>query len=371
MILRNSDYASLAQYIKADNHPVIIYGSGMIGRIVVPFFIRKYNLYDNLLYYVDMDAVKQGSAITIDGHNYVVRDPSILTKATKDTVVLITNSKFTPIVKYLDGFENLDEARGYIIPIMQIYTHENDEHTQITGITNEPIIPKVIHYCWFSKKTLPKSLAACIESWRKMCPDYEIKQWDESNYDVNKYLYTREAYANGRFGFVTDVARLDILYENGGVYFDTDVTLIKNIDDLLYQKAFIGVEKWGNINSGGGCGAIKHHQMIKNMLEYRKDVHFVNEDGSLNIETNGLYETGVFIEHGMRVDNTLQTVNDVTVYPSSVFHPYDYMSCNTDLKIDTCGIHHFSGGWMDEADYTNRANTQGQYRQMLERMNKR
>ena len=226
-------------------------------------------------------------------------------------------------------------------------------------------IPKVIHYCWFGKKEIPDFLKKCMESWKLLCPDYEIKRWDESNFDVSKYLYTKQAYENGKYGFVSDMARLDILYENGGIYLDTDVKLLKPLDMFLFNKGFVGTEKWGNINSGGGIGAIPHHTMIKEMLDYRRGIYFVYEDGSFNIETNGLYETVPFVKRGYKVDNSLQVINDMTVYPSGVFHPYDYISCKEKIEEDTVSIHYFYGGWMDEADFKNRQDTQKKYSEIL------
>ena len=108
--------------------------------------------------------------------------------------------------------------------------------------------------------------------------------------------------------------------------------------------------------------------MIKEMLDYRLKYPFVYENGSLNIETNGLYETMPFIRHGFRVDNTLQIVNDMIVFPASVFHPYDYMSCEEKIEDNTIGIHYFYGGWMDEEDRKNRANTQDKYEAILQRI---
>ena len=201
-----------------------------------------------------------------------------------------------------------------------------------------------------------------------MCPDYEIIEWNENNYNVNRHDFTKEAYEAGKYGFVSDMARIDILYENGGIYLDTDVTLIKSLDDLLYQDGFIGTEKWGNINSGGGCGFAVGHAMLKKMLDYREQFHFILEDGSLNMETNGMYETIPFLNEGFKPNNRLQTVGNVTVYPSYINHPYDYMSCETHKKAVTVSVHHFYGGWMEDMDLLNRKNTQNQYLGIVNRM---
>lgn len=369
MILKNNDYAFLANDIKENSKKIIIYGAGMIGQIIVPYLVKKYNLYDYIDCFVDADKRKTGQKICIDSRAYEIRTPDYLETYRENQVILITHSKFFPILKFLDGIHCLDETEAYIIPMMQIREIDTAEPIHIERISREALIPKKIHYCWFGEKDLPEFLKKCIRSWRELCPDYEITEWNEENYDVNRHRFTREAYEKRKYGFVTDMARLDILYENGGIYLDTDVTLIKNLDDLLYQDGFIGTEKWGNINSGGGCGFVAGHPMLKKMLDYREWFHFVLEDGSLNAETNGMYETMSFLKAGFKPNNTLQTIEGVTVYPSYVHHPYDYMSCEIHKKEETVSIHHFYGGWMEEDDRLNRMNTQNEYRNILNRIN--
>ena len=106
------------------------------------------------------------------------------------------------------------------------------------------MIPKIIHYCWFGGNPLPELAIKCIESWKKYLPDYEIKEWNESNFDINCCAYVREAYEAKKWAFVSDYARFWILYQHGGLYFDTDVELIKSIDDLIVKGAFMGCEPW-------------------------------------------------------------------------------------------------------------------------------
>ena len=116
-------------------------------------------------------------------------------------------------------------------------------------------------------------------------------------------------------------------------------------------------------------GAIPGHPMIKEMLDYRSRFHFILEDGSMNMETNGMYETVPFIRHGMKLDGSLQYINGVTVYPASVFHPYDYVSCEEKIREWTVSEHHFYGGWMNEKSFREREDTQKKYRNILKRMN--
>lgn len=368
MILRNSDYQTLAEKIKHQNSRVMIYGAGMIGQIVVPYFIKKYHLFQYIDGYVDMDRRKQSREIPVGLYQYKVHPPEILADVKENTVLLVTNSKFYEVVKFLDEIPQLNGTEAYLIPVMQLSAKKPAQDISVKRYTSGQVIPRKIHYCWFGRKDMPEFLQKNIDTWERLCPGYEIIRWDEDNYDVSKIPFMREAFEQKRYGFATDVARLDILYRYGGIYMDTDVTLLKGLDELLYQEAFVSVEKWGNINTGGGCGAVQYHPMIKKMLEFRSGFHFLLADGSHNTETNGLYETAPFVEAGMRIDNTAQRVEGVTVYPSSVFHPYDYLSCQNELQEDTFGIHHFYGGWMGKEDLQNRKNTQEKYEKILERI---
>lgn len=371
MQLRNTDYTSLVKKVKENNSRIIVYGAGMIGQIIVPYLVRKYNLYSHIDCFIDTDKRKKGQKIYIDNYIYEIKNTDYLEENKDNQIILITNSKYSKVLEFLDNIQTLESTDGYIVPIMQL--HEIEENNNCIIIEKKyktQLIPKKIHYCWFGKKEMPQFLCSCINSWREKCPDYEIIEWNEDNYDINRHEFTKEAYTNGKYGFVTDVARLDILYENGGIYLDTDVTLLKNLDNCLYQEGFIGTEKWGNINSGGGCGFMKEQAMLKKLIDYRENFQFMMSDGSLNIETNGVYESKPFLDAGFRPDNTLQEIEGVTIYPSYVNHPYDYMSCETHLRNATMSIHHFVGGWMEEEDRKNRRITQKEYKSIMNRIEK-
>ena len=130
------------------------------------------------------------------------------------------------------------------------------------------MIPKIIHYCWFGRNPLPKTAEKCIRSWKKCCPDYEIIRWDESNFDVNCNEYCREMYEQEKWAFLTDYVRLRVVYENGGIYLDTDVEVIKPLDDLLHNSAYMGLETTDKVNTGLGFGAERNHWFIGENMNY-------------------------------------------------------------------------------------------------------
>ena len=368
MILKNCRYQDFADKIQRKGKKIIIYGAGMIGQVVVPSILQQYGLEQSVLCYVDRDKSKSEQTIKIGATPCEIKSPDMLSEVAGHVTILVTNSNFYPIIEFLDKLETLNQTEVYLFPLMQLEELKHAKHPELVKSSTEPRIPRKIHYCWFSENPIQESLQKCIDSWKEKCPDYEIICWNESNYDVNKRRYTAEAYANQKYGFVADVARFDILYEHGGIYLDTDVELLKSLDEMLYQEAFIGTEKWGNINSGGGCGAVPHHPMIKALLQSRENLSFVREDGKLNLDTNGIYETGVFLDHGFEVKNETQVIDHMTVYPPKVFHPLDYITCEQSRVPETVSVHYFSGTWMDAKEIKNRTDTQDKYKKVLRRI---
>lgn len=159
------------------------------------------------------------------------------------------------------------------------------------------MIPKIIHYCWFGHNEKPEIIKKCIESWKKFCPDYEIRECNESNFNINIYPYVKEAYDAKKWAFVSDVARLWLVYTYGGIYMDTDVELLNNIDDLLEYKLFMSFESERGINTGLGFGAEKNNQLVKQILEDYKDKQFKLDDGKLNLTACPNYNTQVIVDN--------------------------------------------------------------------------
>lgn len=368
MILRNDTYRNFADYIKKTKSGIIIYGAGMIGQIVAPYIINEYKLENEVCYYVDMDEKKQSKKIHLNSKTVSIRPVECLKQEKRKFVLIITNSNFVPVLHSLEKEENLTETIAYILPIMQLQDKQKPQEKKREK-SSKQLIPKKIHYCWFSHNPMPKHLEKCIDTWKRYCPDYEIIRWDETNYDISKYLYMKQAYEKKMWGFVPEIARLDILYHHGGIYLDSDVEVLRNLDELLYQPAFCGVEKWGSVDIGGGAGAEPFHPMIKAMLDYRKDIPFLYEDGSMNLDTCGCYETVPLIQRGLKINDVTQCIGEMTVYSSEHFHPFDYMSGDLTITEKTYSIHHFNGGWLNEEAIAQRKKTKQHYNQILERMN--
>ncbi len=211
--------------------------------------------------------------------------------------------------------------------------------------------PKIIHYCWFGEKTLPPLAEKCIASWRKFLPDYEIREWNEGNFDVNAIPYTREAYEARKFAFVSDYARFKILYEHGGLYFDTDVEVIKPMDDIIARGPFMGCERDANgetfltVAPGLGLGVTPGLGLYGEILEMYDGLHFRHSDGSLNFKTVVEYTTEVLNRHGLRNTNDIQEVAGVWIYPKEYFCPMDYETKKCNITANTRSIHHYAASW--------------------------
>lgn len=211
------------------------------------------------------------------------------------------------------------------------------------------MIPKVIHYCWFGKNPLNDMAKKCIESWKKYCPDYEIIEWNEENFDINNSCdYVIEAYQAKKWAFVTDYVRLYALYHHGGIYMDTDVELIGKLDAFLENEAFSGFENYENIPTAI-MGSVKGGEWIEYLLSYYSDKHFINGDGTYNLTTNVSTITNMTKErYNIELNNTYQKIDGAfTLYEKEFFCPKDYNTDEITITENTVAIHHFNSSWHD------------------------
>ncbi len=211
------------------------------------------------------------------------------------------------------------------------------------------MIPKVIHYCWFGHKPLPPLALKCIASWRKYLPDYEIKEWNEQNFDVNQNPYVEQAYRNKKYAFVSDFARFKIMYEYGGVYFDTDVEVVKSLDDIIEKGSFWGMELSESDGAlycapGLGFGCIPGLDLCKEMIDLYGSLNFY-ENGCCNLKTVVQYFSELLMKKGIRLSLNVVKYEDVYIYPPEFFCPKSYKSGEIRLTENTRTIHHYAASW--------------------------
>lgn len=261
-----------------------------------------------------------------------------------DCVVVITCLSIEDVLEQLDSIKECDGMGCYV----ELFIGECTEHTKIQ-IENKPtqaVIPKKIHYCWFGGKEIPDEYQQYIATWKKYCPDYEIIRWDESNYDIRKSRYVREAYEQEKWAFVTDYARVDILYQEGGIYFDTDVEVIASFDEFLVWDLFCGFERGNYVAWGLGVGAVKKHPILKSLLEIYNGMPFIQADGSFNMEPCPVIQSEVMKRYGFEMNGRFQARNGVAVFPQEFFAPINSGKCYGRLTEYSHSIHHYAASWV-------------------------
>ena len=215
-------------------------------------------------------------------------------------------------------------------------------------------IPKVIHYCWFGGKPLPELARKCIASWKKFLPDFEIKEWNESNFDVYRTKFTREAYWLRHYAHVSDYARFWILYHYGGIYFDTDVELIRPMDDIIAKGTFMGFEcqegtpadnPEGNVNPGLGMGVYPGHPFLRQVLDYYDQAHFARWNGKITANVTLLTTRFLDFSKKERLDGGIIRANGMLIYPEEYFCPVNYYTKETKMSSNTRTIHHYMASW--------------------------
>lgn len=208
------------------------------------------------------------------------------------------------------------------------------------------MIPKVIHYCWFGNGEKPKSVIKCMESWKAHCPDYKIVEWNESNFDVNMCEFTQKAYSQRKFAFVSDVARLVAIQKQGGIYVDTDVEIIKNMDCLLDNKGFIGFENNNYVNSGQIIAGEENNQMIAQMIEHYKNIKLKENEPPYSFISCPIINTQILLDNGLQKTGKKQVIEDMTVYPVDYFNPLNSATNKLSKTDNTYSIHWYSQSWM-------------------------
>lgn len=316
-------------------------------------FCETLDLKQPLCGIIDNDKEKQGKSFEAYGKKipiFCIEDfLAIIDKNDLSEIQIVITSAFYAwdIIQQLDAIPKLNDIKCYDMNLLLDYYEKYDfEFTK-----GDNLIPKKIHYCWFGNKEIPFRLQKCIDSWKKYCPDYEIIRWDESNYDFSKNRYMKEAYENKKWGFVPDFARLDIVYQEGGIYLDTDVELVSSMDKLLKDRAFFGADSNLMINLGQGFGAEKGNHLVRDLRDYYNDKVFLNEDGTLNTAPCYMYQHPVFCKYGFQIQNGYQKIKNIIIYPSEVSAPKGRCGIFEHFSEKTVSIHHNDFSWIEKEEY--------------------
>lgn len=212
------------------------------------------------------------------------------------------------------------------------------------------MIPKIINYCWFGGKKKPKSVQKCIDSWKKYCPDYQIIEWNEKNFDIRQNNYAFQAYKSKKWAFVSDFARLSIIYNNGGIYLDTDVELIKSLDDLLEFDAYFGREKTNNLyfNTGLGFGAKKGNRVVELLLMQYESINFICENGNFDLTPCTDRNSEIFNSLVLNNLDEKYVINNIAFLSTDYLCPIEFGTNTKNITTNTISIHHFDGTWQNK-----------------------
>lgn len=344
MILKNCDFNTL--FSKAKDGSIYLYG---IGRFFDKILLdsNEFPWEKKLGGLIDASPEKQGEERMVKGVAHRIISLSDYFKKRRDgDVILIIARLYDEVVEMLNQYRELDETECYIYFFMRnlSFGEEIDFHRG-----EDFKIPPVIHYCWFGGKELPDLYKRCVDSWHKYCPTYQIIEWNESNCDLESNLYAKQAYEAGKYGFVPDYFRLKIIYEHGGIYLDTDVELIKNLDDLRHEEAFCGKQYPGEAALGLGFGAVKGNHVIKKLTRIYEETAFIKEDGTMNMRTSPSYQTEDLRKMGMGYSNRVQYIEGMCIYPTEVLSPINIYVGTMEITPNTYAIHHFDGSWTTQA----------------------
>ena len=322
---------------KIGSRGIVCFGA---GRSLASFLCNNVNIHEKIIGIIDNDEKKNG---TFSNGFQVYSLNEFMKQDNRNIVVFITSSLYyCDIIRQLDLIDFFDGIDCYI----DAWNKNKLETPSYSLLEGSQKIPKIIHYCWFGGNAIPVHLQKCIDSWKKFCPDYEIIRWDESNYDVSKNRYMLQAYENKKWGFVPDYARLDIINQHGGIYLDTDVELIRSLDELLSYEFYCGFEDKHYIALGLGFGAVKGHPLIRKMIATYQNLDFLQE-GVPNLTASPVYQTKVMQDQGFTLNGEYQEKSGIGVLPSDAFAPGGSLLLPDEITDHTFSIHHYDASWMD------------------------
>ena len=339
--------------ILALDKKMIIYGASKnIAHLLTQF--NYTDVANRICFIVDGDEKKDGMIFSIAGRSYPVVSLKYFVyehDIAKTYQMIIANVDYKAAICQLDVISELDDLLSYIWWMPFLSWHSGRYSKYIEHLPNPRRncdIPMVINYCWFGGGRLPNDVRENINSWRRSNPEFEIKEWNEDNYDVNATKYTREAYALKKYSFVADYARYDIIFRNGGFYFDTDVELFKKIGKFCQYRGFFSHEYYDLINSGSGFAAEAGDSLIGELRDRYEEREFIRTDGSYNMTACSYYETEYFMGKGLVKHNRLSLIEDFLILPYDFFSPLNQDTAVLEMTKNTCGVHKFDCSWFSD-----------------------
>ena len=343
---------TLTEYFnELKNKDIICWGSGKHFRNLTCAFLCKSGLIENLKGFVGISDKEKPE---IPGHSCAVFGKEELAGLDSDkTIILIAVTGYEEILSQLHS----DERLAGFEAVPAIYLEALYEDMLLLSVKKPPlnyrknekaVIPGIIHALWFSADPMPELYLRCLESWKKYAPDHEIKIWDLETYKPHHCLFFEQAIEHGNWAFASDYARADLLRRYGGIYMDLDVEMLRPIDDLLYNDAYMSFESADRIECGSGMGARPGHPIMQEICESYENRPYLKADGTWDNSTCPVRYTQVIEKHGLKKDGGFQQVEDITVYPFEVLTGKSFdtgIIYKTELSYT---VHHHNGSWIPD-----------------------
>ncbi len=322
---------------------IILFGAGIQGKRVL-LYIDGWGLGKNVVGVLDNNIENNTLGLEYRGGSLPVYKPKDLWGIWDcKTIILVASIYYEEIFKQLKRIDR--ENKLVVVSIDEVADIELEyDRYQILKESERPLIPKVIHYAWFGSEK-PKDIQKNIDKWKCMCQDYDFYEWNEYNYDIKKNKYMWQTYEMKMWGFVPDYLRLDVLFKYGGIYLDTDIELIKKPDELLYQKCFASVDASLTMNLGSGFGCEPGSVMIKELRDYYNTCSIVDKHGNIDKTSCNTHSYRVLKKYGYIINNRLQTIGDMNIYPMS-FQGKNQYTGKCSIANNTAWIHHGNMSWL-------------------------
>lgn len=351
MITHNASVDKFIEYIK--DKDVYIYGVGDFYRRLSQKVIFQY-IHKKVAGYIDNG--RKGETINSLGQEHAIHGVEFLRSVERGVVLLCGTTYLDEMYKQLTSQNLPDEIECFIMPLVWLVSDGKDDPEIVIRLNwencSQPIIQnkieKKIHCCWFSGEKKPEKYQKCIDTWKCVCPDYEIIEWNADTYDCGKNLFVKQAYEKKKWAFVSDYARLDVLYHYGGIYLDMDVELLKDFAPLLQFDAFFNFGMRHMIELGSGFGSVKNNPFIGSLLKLYENIEFLDQNGIPQIEkyVQPAWINDGFSKAGFKLNGDMQLVNNMLLLPRRFYTPKDDFFLFNYLQCDeTRGIHHFNSEW--------------------------
>lgn len=322
------------------------FGCGLQGTRIINI-MENWGYHEKIAAFTDNNIKRIGTRISNGVLSYpIVSVDEFVSSVTAEDVIIICAADVVGISEQLSQYDSLNNVVCFNLGELGLQQLIVSDYENVIRESEEPIIPKIIHYFWGGNE-MPDLMKHNIEHWHELCPDYEIKQWNEHNYDISKNRYMQQAYEAGKWGFVPDYARLDIIYQYGGIYLDTDVSMVKRPDELLYQKCFAIKDASFFLNAGAGFGAIAGMKIIRELRDYYDMIDFISGDGTINMQPAQYHTYQVMRNYGYQVDDQYQQIEGMNIYPMIMAGTNAY-TMQMRVTEHTFFLHYGTATWLDK-----------------------